>query len=152
MYEREMSRERRRARLGVEPRPVRFVDATEARIHLKFLQTKKISMRLISERSGVSLSHLVRIKSKKVTEIRVEARNKILAIPAINPDPYNSVPSDEAKKLVNEMLDMGIKKNEIAEMLGTKPGGHLVIKDAIRIERLEKLRNIHASLKRSSAK
>lgn len=147
-----MSRERRRARLGIEPRPVRFVDATEARIHLKFLESKNISMRLIAERSGVSLSQLIRIKARTVSEIRVEAKERILAVPAINPHPYVSVASDEAKRLVGEIVEMGFKRQEIVRMMGGKPGSKLQIKDTIRLERLEQLRVIHQTLKRRARK
>lgn len=145
LYERNMSRERRRERLGIEPRPVRFVDATHARIHIKFLCSKKISLRLISKRSGVAVSELLKIKNGQARRVLYSTHKRIMAVPAINPDPYRPVPSDEAKQIISELIDVGLKKTEIATMMGVKPGGHLSIKETIRFGRLQKLRAIRDS-------
>jgi len=146
VYELNMSRERRREKLGIEARPVRMVNARNARIHLLFLGQKKIGLRTISERSGVAVSRLLRIRQGKCDQIRKNTSDRILGVAAIDPHPYSWVPAGEAKQLVKDLVDIGFKKTEIAEMLGAKPGSHINIKKNIRVERLERLRKIHKNL------
>lgn len=146
VYERNMARERRREKMGIEARPTRMVDAINARIHIKFLTENRISLRRIAQKSGVAVSELLRIKNGQVKSILVSTNNRIIAVPALDPDPHRGVPSDEAKRIVEDLIDVGFKKTEIAQMLGVRPGGHLVIKETIQYGRLQRLRDIHRSI------
>jgi transcriptional regulator with XRE-family HTH domain len=137
-----MSRERRRERLGVEARPVRYVDADLARKHLEFLASKKVSIREISKRTGSSASYLLRIRQGKVASIRKDLSNRILGIPGSGLYPKQIVEASEAKKIVDELLRAGYSKAHISLMIGNKTRT-LVIRDHIRADRLAKLRTVY---------
>jgi hypothetical protein len=149
-----MSRERRRERLGVEPRPVRQerVDASEAREHLIFLKSKKIGLRAVQEKIGVSESHMISIRSGEIKTINKQTANKILGFPAITFKGGQFVPSGEAKKLVAEMKSLGYSAADINSMIWQKPMRSLIIKNFIRYERLLKIKQVHSEVMRKAAK
>jgi transcriptional regulator with XRE-family HTH domain len=153
-YERKMSRERRRARLGVEERPIRNerVDAAEVRDHLLFLQSKGIGLLSLCEKTGVSSSHLAKIRSGKVQTVRKETANKVLGVPGVAFKDGQFVSAVEAKKLVAELISAGYRGYEISSMIYGKPVERLVIKNKIRRHRLAKIRLVHAELMRKAAK
>ena len=62
-YNREWLRREARIRYGIEPpKPARWIDATEVREHLTWLQSIGIGRRLVARYSGVSASQITKLR------------------------------------------------------------------------------------------
>lgn len=156
-YERNRARHRRRVSYGFELKDDKFVDASEAREHLLFLETKKIGLRSISESSGVATSWLLLIKQGKKKQIGLAVHNKIIAVPAKPISSGQFISAEPSKKLVAELIDLGYTRGHLGYLLGDKHR-HLILRTWIRVERAERIKKLHerltyeARLKKAAAK
>jgi hypothetical protein len=109
----EKQRANRKAR-GIEP----YVDNTEAREHLLWLETRGIGLRTVSEVCGVSRSALSLIRKGVRPVSRPETINAILAVHAGNAAPGAVVDGTRTMVLIDDLLSMGHTKGALAQMLG----------------------------------
>jgi len=102
---------RRRAReAGVQP----FVDNSEAREHLLWLQSQGVGLRSVQQRSGVGRTALSMIRSGERTRSRPETVEAILAVHLGNAAPGAHVDASRTHREVADLLDLGWSKAAIA--------------------------------------
>ena len=81
VYNREWLRREARIRYGIEPpKPARWIDATEVREHLIWLQSIGIGRRLVAKHSKVSESQIVKLRDGTTLRTTPSTANRILAI------------------------------------------------------------------------
>ena len=127
-------------------RPQKYVAATEAREHVRFLRSKGVGLAQITKKTGVSKNYLQMLSRGKIGKIHVATSEKLLALPAIHELPGQYVPSAEAKRLADDLIAAGLTKTAIARHIGGPNVGNLVIRDHIRLARLQRLRALHKSV------
>jgi len=148
LYERERNRMRTRARYGIEPMPERLVDATQAREHLRFLQSKGIGGYSIAKRAYTTRNYVTEIRANRVKRINKELNERLLAIPAIPTLDGQYVDAEPARQMVKDLLEAGVTKTEIVRFISGPKARQLVIKDKMRLKRMEKLRTLHGQMVR----
>lgn len=111
----ELKREARKAR-GIEP----FVDNTEARNHLLWLQSQNVGLRAVAEVSGLSRTELWKIRSGARVKSRPALIAKVLAVGAHRTAPGARVDSAKTLALLEDMVSMGHTRAELAARLGYK--------------------------------
>ena len=141
------TRKLRRHKQGLEFYSTDLVDATEVREHLKFLQTKGVGLAEVARLIGTHRSNIQKIRRGEQKQVKVTTSDKILAISALNLSKYAFVDAKPAKKIVNDLVRLGIPKTEIGFRLGNKYG-HLVIKKKVRLFRLEQLQALHEQVRK----
>jgi hypothetical protein len=97
-----------------------YVDAKEARDHLKFLSKNNIGLDYVSKKTGVSKSSLERIKAGQKKVLR-KNEEKILAIPSLARLDGQYVSSAESKKMIQKMVKAGYRKTEIGRYYNGQP-------------------------------
>lgn len=145
-YERNQSRVRRREEQGIEMRPQTHVDVTEAREHLIFLRSKGVGLVQISKKTGLSKNYIQMVCRGEISKMAIKTSEKILALPAIHELPGQYVPAKEAKRLARELIKAGVTKTEIARFIGGPKTHNLVIRNKIRLRRLQRLQALHKSV------
>lgn len=112
-------RERRRR---VEPA---YVDAAEARAHVRWLGTQGVGWQRVAECSGVpagSVSRLLygqpgRVPSKRIRQSTAE---RLLAVTPADRRPRSTIPPGPTWELVDRLLAAGVTRRAIAERLGQR--------------------------------
>lgn len=132
IYERNAARRRRRIRYGIEKPVERYVDASEARDHLKFLASRGVGLGSVSKVVGVHTTNLHKIRSGRTKRITPKLNDKILGVPAIVVHEHSYVPSDGVKELVDFLVKNGYTKKEIANRAGINCG-RIVVKSYMRL-------------------
>lgn len=145
IYERERTRNVRRARQGLETRNVRLVDATEAREHIKFLRSKGIGLAAIGQHCGLHKSYIRDISAGKKQQIMRRNASKIVAVPALYTYGGQYQNADEAHRLIAELRAAGFMWKEIAAAIGQKSAS-VNINVKVRTSRLLAIRAAHAKL------
>lgn len=141
----EKQRAARKAR-GEEP----YVDNTEAREHLLWLETQGIGLRTVSDVSGVSRSALSLIRKGVRPVSRPETIAAILAVHKGNAAPGAVVDGSSTMALIDDLLRMGYKKGELAQLLGASTRALQVCKrGTIRQDTADKVAALHERLTRS---
>jgi transcriptional regulator with XRE-family HTH domain len=103
-----------RKRKGIEP----FIDAKETREHLIWLRSEGVGRRTIAEVSGVAVSQVWKILKGRTTRIRPATAERLLAVHLGKRKPGALLDDTKARELVQQMLDLGHTKAELANMLG----------------------------------
>lgn len=109
----EKRRAARKAR-GVDP----YVDNTEAREHLLWLECNGVGLRTVCEVSGVSRSALSLIRKGVRPVSRPETITAILAVHTGNAAPGAVIDGARTMALIDELLGMGWTKGALAVELG----------------------------------
>lgn len=140
----EKLRAARKAR-GVEP----YVDNTEAREHLLWLESRGVGLRTVSEVSGVSRSALSLIRKGTRPVSRQATIDAILAVHVGQAAPGAVVDGTHTMKLLRELFALGYTKGEIAVRLGASTRALQVCKrGTIRRETADKVVALHEQLTR----
>jgi hypothetical protein len=79
-YSRNHDRHHRRVRWGIETHTNPLVDATEARNHLLWLQSRGIGLRRLHNVTGIARSTLNEIRSGRRNRITRPTANRIIAV------------------------------------------------------------------------
>lgn len=145
IYERERTRNIRRARQGLESRHIRLVDATEAREHIEFLRSRGIGLLAIGEHCGLHKSYIRDVARGRKQQIMRKNHNKIIAVPALYTMGGQYQNANEAKRLLKEMRDAGFMWRQIADAMGQKSAS-INIRVKVRTKRLHSIRSAHAKL------
>lgn len=140
----EKLRAARKAR-GVDP----YVDNTEAREHLLWLERHGVGLRTVCEVSGVSRSALSLIRKGVRPVSRPETITAILAVHTGNAAPGAVIDGTRTMALINELLALGHTKAGLAQMLGASTKALQVCKrGTIRRETADKVAELHEQLTR----
>jgi len=140
----EKLRAARKAR-GVDP----YVDNTEAREHLLWLEQHGVGLRTVCEVSGVSRSALSLIRKGVRPVSRSETITAILAVHTGNAAPGAVIDGAPTMALIDELLALGHTKGAVAQMLGASTKALQVCKrGTIRRETADKVAELHEQLTR----
>jgi hypothetical protein len=130
---------------GVDP----YVDNTEARQHLEWLETQGVGLRTVSAVSGVSRSALSLIRKGVRPVSRSETITAILAVHTGNAAPGAVIDGARTMALIDELLALGHTKGAVAQMLGASTKALQVCKrGTIRRETADKVAELHEQLTR----
>lgn len=119
-YTRERLRNEARVRYGIAEPTVAYVDATEARDHLRWLRSVGIGKCRVHELTGVALSSIEKIRSGKVTKCRPRTAEKILGVRRSLAAGGANVDATKTWKQIEDLLAAGYTKTWIAKQLGSK--------------------------------
>ena len=145
------TRKIRRHKQGLEFYSNDIVDATEVQEHLKFLQSKGVGLGEVAKLIGTHRSNIQKIRRGEQKNVKATTYEKIMAISALNVSKYTFVDAKPAKKIVKALVDLGVPKTQIGYRLGNKYG-HLVIKNKVRLYRLEQLQALHEQILRENGR
>ena len=130
---------------GVDP----YVDNTEAREHLLWLEQHGVGLRTVCEVSGVSRSALSLIRKGVRPVSRSETITAILAVHTGNAAPGAVIDGAPTMALIDELLALGHTKGAVAQMLGASTKALQVCKrGTIRRETADKVAELHEQLTR----
>lgn len=138
--------ERQRARHRVYHGPDVLVSARRARRHLRALSRRGVGRRAVGAACDVGETTLERIKNGTKTQIRRSTEAKILSVDA--QAMADSVPVDAGPtwKLLNELIDKGWPKAELARRLGYKVPALQVGKKQVLLKTAHKVKLLHTQL------
>jgi len=140
----EKLRERRKAR-GIDP----YVDNTEARQHLLWLEQHGVGLRTVCEVSGVSRSALSLIRKGTRPVSRPETITAILAVHTGDAAAGAVIDGTRTMQLVDELLALGHTKGDLAVMLGASTKALQVCqRGTVRRETADKVQQLHERLTR----
>ena len=126
-----------------------YVDNTEAREHLLWLEQHGVGLRTVCEVSGVSRSALSLIRKGVRPVSRPETITAILAVHTGNAAPGAVIDGAPTMALIDELLALGHTKGAVAQMLGASTKGLQVCKrGTIRRETADKVAELHEQLTR----
>jgi hypothetical protein len=146
VYARERERRINRDRLGTGPPHAPYVDAAPAREHLEWLSSVGVGRRTIAQRTGVSLSALLDIKTGRHRRIRPETESKILAVGKFDRPKSTRVDATETFALIEDLLYLGLTKVRIAEALGCGRSLQLAKSKMMTVTRIERVRKVYVQL------
>ena len=126
-----------------------YVDNTEAREHLLWLEQHGVGLRTVCEVSGVSRSALSLIRKGVRPVSRPETITAILAVHTGNAAPGAVIDGAPTMALIDELLALGHTKGAVAQMLGASTKALQVCKrGTIRRETADKVAELHEQLTR----
>lgn len=118
VYNREWLRREARIRYGIEPpKPARWIDATEVREHLIWLQSIGIGRRLVARYSGVSGSQITKLRDGITTRTTPNTANRILAVGKHHLPPRASIDATRTIKQLKELHKAGWTKKAIGQAI-----------------------------------
>lgn len=144
-YNREWQRHQRRVAYGIEEAREAFVDATEAREHLRWLRSQGVGMRAVCDATGLSRSALQKIVTGKRTRITPRLADKILAVPRGVARPAAVIDATETWRLIDDLIYLGYPKVRIAKALGQRGPGLQVGRDRVLRRTADRIAEIHRS-------
>lgn len=112
LYEKQRANRKRR---GWQP----YVDNTEARAHLAWLETQSVGLRAVAAASGLTRSQLGRIRSGSTTRSRPETIAAVLAVGKFDAKPGAVVDGTRTLQLIDELRALGHTNSAIAQALGS---------------------------------
>jgi len=140
----EKLRERRKAR-GIDP----YVDNSEARAHLEWLETQGVGLRTVSSVSGVSRSALSLIRKGTRPVSRPETIAAIMAVHTGDAAAGAVIDGTRTMQLVDELLALGHTKGDLAVMLGaSRKALQVCRRGTIRRETADKVTALYEELTR----
>lgn len=119
-YNRERSRNQRRAELGIENRYVAYVDCCEARDHLRWLSSIGIGKRTVHKVTNVAISSIEGIRTGTILKARPQTVDRILAVGKHRTHGRVRVDSATALRMLDELHQTGMSKAAIARALGLR--------------------------------
>jgi hypothetical protein len=118
-YARERERHQRRVSFGIEEPRVAYIDATEARDHLRWLRKVGVGKRQVHVETGLSVSAIDKIRSGRVTKCREATANKILAVGRSKAADGAYIDAKATWRLIDDLRKHGWTKTSIARALGS---------------------------------
>jgi hypothetical protein len=122
VYNREWLRREARIRYGIEPpKPARWIDATEVREHLIWLQSIGIGRRLVAKHSGVSASQIVKLRTGTTLRTNPATATRILAVSRLDLPPRGRVDATRTLKQLKDLQKAGLSKVAIGRAITGNP-------------------------------
>lgn len=104
IYNREWLRREARIKYGIEPpKPPRWIDATEVREHLVWLQSIGMGRRLVARHSGVSVSQIIKLRDATTVQTTPGTAARILAVGKHQLPPRAAI---DATRTLNQIRDL----------------------------------------------
>lgn len=113
------AREQYRKRNDPDWQPA-YVDASEARAHLRWLSRIGVGKRAVHERSGVGVTAIENIRTGKRQRARPETIEKILLVFPVDALDHALVPAGPTWKLLEDLIAHGYTRTFIGRELGSK--------------------------------
>lgn len=98
--------------------PDRLVSTEAARLHIAALSKIGIGQKVVAAASGVSLKAIVHIIAGKRKNIRLSTSKRLLAVDETCRADNARIPADETFALIDELLEGGFTKTQLAKLLG----------------------------------
>ena len=111
LYEKQRANKKAR---GWQP----YVDNTEAREHLQWLEAQGVGLRAVAAASGLTRSQLSRIRSGSTTRSRRESIDAVLAVGTHHASAGAVVDGARTTRLIAELVELGYTRGSIAQALG----------------------------------
>ncbi len=124
----------KRAKTKIFHGPNPLVPAETACLHLRRLSGKGVGRRAVERASGVPNSILLEIRMKRKTMIRRTTEDRILKVDLDARAGHALVPADKTWKMINELIEEGFTKAELARRLGYARPALQIRKDRITAE------------------
>lgn len=122
VYNREWLRREARIRYGIEPpKPARWIDATEVREHLIWLQSIGIGRRLVSKHSGISVSQIVKLRDGTTRHTSPRTAMRILTVGKNHLPPRASVDAKRTLKQLADLQNAGWSKARLGRAITGNP-------------------------------
>lgn len=96
----------------------RMVDASAAREHLRWLSECGVGQHAVHEATGLSASHVVKIKTGKIARVRVDTERRVLSVGLGDGRPNAPVRNVRLFAMVDELRAHGWSERELARRLG----------------------------------
>lgn len=141
-YNREWERRKRRVAYGIEQAYVPYVDCTEARQHLIWLQQQGIGKRTVSEVSGIAQSTIDKIRTGKRHRAKPDTITRILAVGTHRTQAGASIDAAPTWRYINDLLELGFTKTRIAHELGRTTPALQINRQRVRKSTADKIRNV----------
>jgi hypothetical protein len=143
-YVREWLRKEARIRYGIEERIDPYIDATEARDHLIWLQSKGIGRRLAAQHARLAPSTITKIRTGTIKTIRPETAARILAVNLTALPERATIDGTKSARQIDELLEAGWTKVALARAITGNPNTkalqvhreRITIRNAERIDRI----------------
>jgi hypothetical protein len=119
-YALQRDRHKRRVAFGIEEHQPAFIDATEARDHLRWLSKVGIGKRRVSQITGISVSAIEELRKGNRTKCRPKTAAKILGVGRSKASDGAFIDAKQTWRLINDLLEHGWTKEAIAKAIGSK--------------------------------
>lgn len=125
-----------------------YVDASEARHHLRWLGRQNVGLRAVSARTGIARSTVERIKSGDIRKSRPATIEKILLVFPIDALDHAVIPAGPTWKLLDDLIAHGYTRTFIGRELGSeaKVPSLQVGREHVIASTARKVRALHARL------
>lgn len=147
-YQRERNRRAARVRYGIEDPTIAYVDATEAREHLRWLSSVGVGRRRVVELTGLSDTAVQKIRTGRSTRCRPDTASKILAVGRSKAADGAYIDAKATWKLIDELVANGYRRTWIARQLGStaKVPALQVGRTQVRADTARKVADLHQRL------
>lgn len=129
-----------------------IVPASKARAHMKALSEQGIGRRSVSAASDVSDTVLSDIIAGRKTNIRAATERAILAVTSAAAGDHALVPAAATWKLLDQLIDDGYTKGELAQRLGNKTPALQLKRDFVTVRNAHLVQVLYYKLQFTSAK
>ncbi|MYM92359.1 hypothetical protein [Duganella vulcania] len=123
-----------------------IVSAERARQHLKDLSSKGVGRRSVSAACDVAEPIIGEILNGRKLRIRARTERTILAVTQAAASDRSLVPAAAAWAMINELLDVGYTKRQLALALGLKNGALQLSKTRVTVRSDYEVRRLHERL------
>lgn len=121
-----------------------LVSADRARRHLFRLSRAGVGRRAVSDAADVSMTVILKIRTRRKRQIRAETERRILSLTADARAGGSLVPARRTNQRIQKLLDEGFTKTELARRLGSQARqpalqlgrGSITATNAMKVERL----------------
>jgi len=138
--------EKKRASIRRKEGPDIIVSADRARRHLKRLSKRDVGRRAVSAAADVGDTTLQKIITGKKTHIRRSTEKHILEVTAEAASDAARVDAGPPWRLLNQLIEQGWSKAELARRLGYKTPALQVSKTSVLVKTAHKVKLLHAKL------
>lgn len=123
-----------------------IVDAAAAQAHIKMLSKKGVGRRAVIAKSGVSKTIVEQVRSGVRKHIREETERRILAVTPEDKLPQASVPAAPTWELLDELIERGYTKTQLAHWLGFKSRALQIKRDYVWVKTAKKVAELYQKI------
>jgi hypothetical protein len=123
-----------------------IVDAAAARAHIKMLSRRGVGRRAVVTKSGVSKTIVAQIRSGERKHIREETERRILAVTQKDRLPAARVSGKKTWMLLDELIERGYTKTQLAHWLGCKSRGLQIKRDMVTVKTAKRVAELYQKI------
>lgn len=130
-----------------------YIDATEVRRHLRWLQRQGVGRRAVHTASGVALSSIAKLRNGTVTRCRPETAEALLLVFPVDAAPGALVDARPTWRLLDDLIGRGFTRRDLARRLGSTARNPALQVGRTRVTAATatQVRSLHAELTADSA-